>query len=119
MPDALFDDLLAEPALPPLAEPRLGAAGVKWTRYSGTRKPCDFCVQRIHQLTALQAPFPNTASHKRVGPNDTLLLCNVDAEEQRRKDAAADLARAAAIAATGERQAARKTSGKRRREGAS
>jgi hypothetical protein len=112
--DALFD-LLQPPVLPPLAEPRLGAVNVKWTRYGGTRKPCDLCVQRVHELGVGGAPLPSPAAHKRVGPNDTLLLCNVDAEELRRKDAQAERERQARIDANAEKPGpGRAKSGKRR-----
>lgn len=111
--------LLPPPVLPALKEPKLGAVGAKWTRYSGTHRPCDLCTRRIHELGVEKAPPPSPASHKRVGPIDTLLLCNVDAEEQRRKDAAAERDRAARIAANGEKPSARRGSGKKSREGMS
>lgn len=112
--DALFD-LLQPPVLPPLAEPRRGAVGVKWTRYNGTHKPCDLCTKRIHELGVTGAPPPGPAAHKRVGPIDTLLLCNVDAEELRRKDAEAEKVRKERIDANAEKPApGRAKSGKRR-----
>ncbi len=117
---ALFALLEEAPVtLPELREPKLGAVGAKWTRYSGTHRPCDLCTRRIHELGVDKAPPPNPAAHKRVGPIDTLLLCNVDAEEQRRKDNAAEAERKARIAANGEKPAARRGSGKKAREGMS
>jgi hypothetical protein len=106
--DALFQLLQPAPALPSLREPRLGAVGVKWTRYNGTHRPCDLCTLRVHELGVTGAPLPASAAHKRTGPNDTLLLCNVDAEELRRKDAEAERVRKARVEATGERPAARR-----------
>lgn len=112
--DALFA-LIQEPVvLPALAQPRLGAVGAKWTRYTGAHRPCDLCTQRIHEQGVDKAPAPFPAAHKRVGPIDTKLLCNVDAEEWKRKDAAAEAERKARVAATGERPAAKRGKSKPR-----
>lgn len=58
----------------------------RWTRYTGARKPCDACVQRIHRLGVTNAPAPAPASHKRIGPNSTLLLCNEDGQTLKTED---------------------------------
>lgn len=116
----LFDLLQPAPvALPALAEPRMGAVGVKWTRYNGTHRPCDLCTKRIHELGVTGAPPPAAAAHKRVGPNDTLLLCNVDAEEMRRKDAAAEVERKARVEATGAKASPGRAKSPKRRQGMS
>jgi hypothetical protein len=101
MPDAdptLFE-LLEEPApLLPLAEPRMGAVNTKWSQYNGkTHYPCDLCVKRIHERGQGGAPLPETARWKRVGPNDTLWLCNQDAEEMKRLDKKAEDERTARL----------------------
>jgi hypothetical protein len=117
---ALFDLLQPAPVtLPALAEPRLGAINAKWTRYNGAHRPCDLCTKRIHEKGVTGAPPPAAAAHKRVGPNDTLLLCNVDAEEQRRKDNAAEAKHKAAVAATGAKPGPGRAKSPKRREGAS
>lgn len=86
--DPVLFELLNPPPKPPeLAEPRLGAINTKWTRYTGkTHMTCDHCIKLIHELGANEAPWPRPARHKRVGPNDTLMLCDVHGEEMRRKD---------------------------------
>lgn len=112
---ALFE--LLEPAPPrPAAvkEPRLGAINTKWTKYSGVHKPCDLCVKVIHEQGVASAPPPRSAAWKRVGPNDTLLLCSVDAEEQRRKDKEAEKVHKERVAASGERTTARQPARKHR-----
>lgn len=86
----LFDLLADPPARPALKEPRLGAVGARWTRYKGAHKPCDLCVQSIHERGVAGAPPPAPAGQKRVGPNDTLLLCGEHGEEMKRKDNAAE-----------------------------
>ena len=116
--DALFA-LLEPPALPELKEPRLGAVGVKWTRHKGAHKPCDLCTQLIHELGVGKAPVPGAAAHKRTGPNDVLLICNVHAEELRRKDAEAERVRKARIDANQERAAARRAAPRKSRQGMS
>jgi hypothetical protein len=114
---SLFDLLEPAPSRPPLEEPRLGAVGTKWTRWTGVHRPCDHCVQRIHERGVAGAPPPAPARHKRVGPNDTLWLCAEDAEEMKRKDdevtaerdrrvRAAEEAKRAAIRAAQRRRAA-------------
>jgi hypothetical protein len=102
------DDVLFElggdpPALPKLKEPRLGALNAKWTQHKAvTHKPCDMDIQRIHDHGVAGAPPPRPARWKRVGPNDTLYLCDIDAEEMKRKDAEATAAHDARVARAAE-----------------
>jgi hypothetical protein len=102
MSDDLFSALGADPPtgepLPELEEPRLGAIKAKWTQHKGGHRPCDLCVQRVHERGVGRAPVPRPARWKRVGPNDTLLLCAEDAEIQKRKDAEAETERARRVA---------------------
>jgi hypothetical protein len=81
-------ELLEPPPALELKEPRLGAIDVKWTSYRGARKPCDHCVQLIHERGVAGAPPASSATAKRKGPNDDLFLCALHAQEMREKDAA-------------------------------
>jgi hypothetical protein len=99
---SLFDLLEPAPARPPLQEQRLGAIGAKWTRWTGAHRPCDHCVQTIHERGVAGSPPPLPARHKRVGPNDTLWLCAPHGEEMKRKDAAVTAERDARVRAAEE-----------------
>jgi hypothetical protein len=99
-PTAADVPLFGEPpavVLPPLKTQRLGALAT-WTRYRGAHHACDHCVQRIHEMGADKAPPPLPASQKRTGPNDVLLLCNLDAIDMKVKDDEAARRRDALIA---------------------
>lgn len=112
---ALLQEAPAGPLRPPLQEPRLGAVGTKWTRWTGAHKPCDLCVRLIHERGVAGAPPPASARHKRVGPNDTLMLCAEHGEEMKRKDDAAVAERDARVRANEEaRKAAIRASQRRR-----
>lgn len=87
--DPLFDLVVPPTELPPLKEQRFGAVDTKWTKWSGAHRPCDDCVTRIHERGVEGAPPPGEARWRRKGPNGELFLCNVDAEERKRLDAAA------------------------------
>lgn len=87
--DPLFE-LVVAPALPPLKDSRFGAIGAKWSAWKGAHRPCDDCVQRIHDLGAAAAPVPSGATWRRKGPISDLFLCAVDADERRRLDRAAE-----------------------------
>lgn len=107
------------PALPTLQQPRMGAVGTKWSRYDGTHRPCDLCTKRIHELGVSGAPAPGPARKRRVGPNDTLYLCDVDAEEMRRLDDAAEAKRKERIAANAEKPSPGRVKSTKPRQGLS
>jgi hypothetical protein len=90
MDDPLFQLVVPPPVLPELRGKRYGAVGAKWTKWSGARRPCDDCVQRIHDLGTENAPHPAAAMWRRKGPNGDLWLCAVDADERKRLDQQAE-----------------------------
>lgn len=87
--DPLFE-LVTPPPLPPMRYQRFGARGAKWKAWTGAHRPCDDCVQRIHDLGVASAPLPAGASWRRKGPNGELFLCSIDADERKRLDAAVE-----------------------------
>lgn len=92
-------ELLQPAPMPELAEPRLGALGAKWTKITAKKAPrCDQCLRLIHDHGMQKAPAPLAAVQKRVGPNDTLHLCPVHAQDMREKDDAAKRQHDAAVA---------------------
>lgn len=89
--DELIDWALldrAEGERPPAPMPKgvYGALGVKWTAYKGVHKPCDACVELIHEAGTEAAPHPQPARRRRKGPNGDRLLCNDHGEQHRRLD---------------------------------
>lgn len=89
-PEALFALVTPPPPLPELKERRFGAVDVKWTEWRGARRPCDDCVQRVHEHGVQGAPLPFPATWRRKGPVSDLFLCAVDADERKRLDKAAE-----------------------------
>lgn len=82
----LFPADEAAMAAPPTPAGIYGALNAKWTPYKGLRKPCDGCVDLVHQLGTDKAPHPLAAYWRRKGPNGERFLCNAHGEEHRRLD---------------------------------
>lgn len=85
-----------------------GALDTKWTAYKGAHKPCDACVELIHQRGVEGAPHPMPARRKRSGPNGDRFLCNDHGEQHRRLDDAvtAEKKKAEELAAANRKAAA-------------
>jgi len=85
----LFELLAPAPVLPSLRDQRMGQVGAKYTPHRGAHRPCDHCVQLIHENGVTGAPPPAAASTKRagvLGKEDVLWLCNTHAQDMREKD---------------------------------
>jgi hypothetical protein len=102
---ALLDREEGEREEPPAPAGIFGALDVKWAAYKGVHKPCEACVELIHQLGTGNAPHPMPARRRRKGPNGDRLLCNEHAEQHKRLD---DQVTAEKLAADAARDAARK-----------
>lgn len=83
---ALLDREEGERPAAPMPKGVFGALNTKWTAYKGVHKPCDACVELIHQLGIGNAPHPEPARRKRSGPNGDRFLCNDHGEQHRRLD---------------------------------
>lgn len=83
---ALLDRELGERPPAPMPKGIYGALDVKWTAYAGVHKPCDACVELIHDLGVEGAPHPEPARRRRKGPNGDRFLCNDHGEQHKRLD---------------------------------
>jgi hypothetical protein len=83
---ALLDRDEGERPPPPAPKGIWGALNTKWTTYKGVHKPCDACVELIHEMGTGRAPHPQPARLKRTGPNGDRFLCNEHAEQHKRLD---------------------------------
>jgi len=83
---ALLSREMGEREPPPAPKNIWGALDTKWTAYKGVHKPCDACVELIHELGTGNAPHPQPARRKRAGPNGDRFLCNDHAEQHKRLD---------------------------------
>jgi hypothetical protein len=96
--EGLFAD--SEMDQPPVEQPKetWGAIKVQYVKYGGAHRPCDECVQLIHQKGVGSAPPAGPARRKRKGPNGDTFLCAPHAEAHKRLDDAATKAHAERVA---------------------
>lgn len=72
---------IPEPEAGDLLWPRRTIYGgeAKWTPYRGSHRPCDLCVEVLHdhdtQPYSRHPPHPSPATLKRKGPNGESFLC--------------------------------------------
>lgn len=83
---ALIDREMAARDPAPMPKGVFGARGVKWSAYTGAHKPCDACVELIHEEGVAGAPHPMPARRRRKGPNGDRFLCNDHGEQHKRLD---------------------------------
>lgn len=106
---SLFDMSEAAPTFQqPDREPFWGAVGTRWSAYKGTHQPCTVYVRMIHERGVEGVPRHLPAARRRVGPNDTILVCSMCAIDLQAKDKAAEAERDRRLAAVAEQERAKR-----------
>lgn len=104
----LFDAIDADPTFVQPSERFWGATGTRWSAYKGKREPCAVYVRLVHERGVQAVTRHLPASHKRIGPNDTIFVCTICASDLKGQDEQAEATAAARREAVAEQNRAKR-----------